>query len=102
MTVEFLVALAAFLVEHQDFLATNSVVEHFYHYFGTCYYRSTYGHLTVIVDKEYLIKLQRCTLLGFCYAMDKQLLAGFCLELLSLHFYDCVHCFLQLFIGLTG
>ncbi len=93
MTVQFLVTLATFLVENQNFVATNGVVEHFYHYFGTLYYRSTDGDITVIVDKENLIKFERCTDFCLCYSMDEQPPSGLGLELLSLHFYDCVHVF---------
>ena len=66
--------------------------QYFANHFGSFNYRSSDFHFAVFVRQQHFIELNSCATLC-CKTMNKQFLSGFCLELLSLNFYNYVHLF---------
>ena len=91
MTVEFAETFATFLVEHKYFVTAALVVEHFANHFSALYIRSTNFYFTLIVEEQYVLKLNSRTFLKVSDAVDEQFLASFYSKLLAFHFYNCVH-----------
>ena len=84
-------------MENKDFVATALVVEHFANHFCALHIRSTYFYFALVVDEQYVLKLNRCALLKVVHAVDEQFFASLNFKLLALHFYNCVHAYLAVF-----
>ncbi len=93
MTIELAIALATLLVEDEHLVTLNERRHDLTYYLGTSYCRSTYSHLTFLVDEEYLVELYYCTSLSVLDMVDKQTTTLLYLELLALNVYDNVHCY---------
>ena len=91
MSAQFLVALATTLVEHEDFVALYERSLYLAHYLCAFNCRSTYGYCTFIVNQQYFLKLNCLLSLSVLDVVNEELLALFCLELLTVNFYDYVH-----------
>ena len=91
MTVQLAIALAALLVEDKNLVALNKRANYFADHLSTFYHGSTHGDGTFVVYQQHSLKFN--SLLSLCVldVLDKELLAGFCLELLTVNLYDCVH-----------
>lgn len=92
MTVQLTVAFSSLLVEYEYLVALNQCAYYFANHFRTLYGRSTYGDVAFIVYQKNSVEFYCCT--GFCIlqVLNKQFFASFCLELLAVDFYNCVHC----------
>ena len=89
MTVTFAISFSSLFLEDNHFIAFY-VRQYLTDHFGTFHYRSTNFYLSVVVDQQHFVKLDGSSLL--CrQTVNKQLFAGFDLELLSLNFYNNVH-----------
>lgn len=92
MAVFAAIAFAALFLEDDDFVTLHEVCGHFANDLGAVYGRSTYEHFAVFVGEEDAVELHGVTFLGIlAEVVNIQELAFFCLELLSLNFYDNVH-----------
>ena len=91
MAVLYAIAFATFFLEHDDLFALYEGLGHFAYYFYSFNCGSTDFHVTVGVDKQHLVKIDAVTFFDICAEeVNVEELAGFCLELLSLNFYDSV------------
>ena len=91
MSVQLAEAFSSLLVENEDLLAFYQRRYHFANYLGTFYGGQAYGYVTVFVYQEYFFKFYCCTCFCILDVVYKQFLASFCLELLAVDFYNCVH-----------
>lgn len=96
VTVQFLVTFSSLLVEYQYFVSLYQRRYYFAYHFCTFYCRSTYCDSTVVVYQQNFVKFNSCTVFSVLNVVYKQLLAFFCLELLTVNFYDYVHCYLYI------
>ncbi len=97
MTVFTTVALAALLLEDDHFLALDEVFENLTYYFGTIDGGSTHLHSTIGFSEEHAVKFHSAAFLSsFAEIVNIQELVGLSLELLSLNFYDCIHCYVAI------
>lgn len=96
ITVELAIALATLLVENEHLVAFYQRRYYFAYYLCSSHSRQTYRHFAVVVNQQHLFKFN--SLATFCIldVVDKKLLTSFCLELLTVNLYDCVHYFLIL------
>ena len=95
MSGAFLIALAAFLLEHEDFVRPAAVIHDSSLDHGAFNIRCTDLDITVIVYEKHLAELDHRALF-LRKAVDENLSASFNLELLACNFYDCVHKTLKL------
>ncbi len=91
MAVQFAIAFSSLFVEHQHFLAFYQRRFYFAYHFGSCNGGSTYSYITVVVNQQHFLKFNSLSGLGILNVVYKQLFAFFCLELLTVNLYDCVH-----------
>ena len=91
MTLQVTLALSALLVEHEDLFALYEVTLYFSNNLCACNGGSTDGDVAFILYEQHLLELNGLTVFAVLNVMHEQLLASFCLELLSVDFYDCVH-----------
>ena len=91
MAIELAVALTTLLVEDEHLVALNERSEDLAHDLSTSHSRRTYGHGTILINEEYLVKLYLSATLSALNVMDKQATALLYVELLSLNVYDYVH-----------
>ncbi len=91
MTTELLVALAATLVEHENLVALNEWGYDLAHNLRAFDSRSTYSDCAVIVYQQYFLELNCLLSLSVLDVVNEELLPFFCLELLTVNFYDYVH-----------
>ena len=101
MAVETTVVVAAFLLEDYYFVAFYEGTFYLANYFGSLYGGSAYLNGTVGVYEKNAVENY---FLAFFFLVAEivyiQELSGFCLELLSLDFYNCVHLKCMIFIKL--
>ena len=92
IAVELTIALAALLVEHEHLVSLYERRKYFAYNLGTFNSGGTYGDVTFVVYQQHFVKFN--SLAAFCCGdvVDEELLAFFCLELLTVNLYDCVHC----------
>ncbi len=94
MSVLTTIAFATFLLEHNHFLSLYKRCENFTYYFGSLYGWGANLNVTIGISEEHAIKFNLVSFFNsFAEIMNIQELLGFCLELLSLNFYNCVHWF---------
>ena len=92
VTVFAAVTFAAFFLEDNHFVALDEGFLYLAYYFSAFYCRSTYFNSAVHVGKEYAVELDAVAFLYiFTKVVNIQKTVFFCLELLSLDFYDNVH-----------
>lgn len=109
MTVQAAVSFASFFLENQNALAfykTRFPVvavrrNYFTYYFCAFYGRSPDGYFAIFVYQKHSVKLENRTVLG-TQVMNKQFLAVFDFELLSLNLYDYVHLYYSFRFSLPG
>ena len=94
MTVALARVLAALHLEDNHLVALDERVHNFTHYFCSLYGGGTYLNCTVSIYEQYLVKFNSLTGFHVLDVVDEELLALLGLELLTLNFYNCVHCFL--------
>ncbi len=92
MAVFAAIAFTSFLLEDDYFVTFYERLGHFAYYFGSFNGRSANFNVTVGIKEEHAVKFY-CVARFFVLAekVNIQELAGFCLELLSLDFYNSVH-----------
>ena len=92
MAVFTAIAFATFLLENDYFVTFHQGYGYFAYHLCTFYGRCSNCYVTVGVYEQYTVELN-CVAFFFLVAeiVNIQELAGFCLELLSLNFYNCVH-----------
>lgn len=98
VTVQTAIPFSLFLLEHDYVLTLYKRSCYFAYYLCTFYGRCAYFHSTVGINQEHFVEFDRIAF--FCFVaeiVDKQEFTGFCLELLPLNFYDCVHLFIKLY-----
>lgn len=83
--------LAPLHLENYYFVAFYQWINHFGHYLCATYCGRSYSDGSVVVQQQNLVKLNRLAFLRVTYVIDKELLALFSLELLTVDFYNCVH-----------
>ncbi len=92
MTVLTTIAFAAFLLEDDNLVTFYEGKGYFTYYLGAFYGGSAYLNISIIVGEENLVEFNHVTFFDIvAEEMNVQELAGFCLELLSLNVYNCVH-----------
>jgi len=91
MTVQFSVTFSSLFVEYQYFVTFYQVRSYFANHFCAVYSRSTYSYSTVVVNQQDFVKFNSCTVFSVLDVLNKQFLAFFCFELLTVNFYDYVH-----------
>ena len=93
MSVFTAIAFATFFLENDHFLTLHEGNENFAVYFGTFNGRCTNSYVAVGFEKKYFVERDSVSLFYFiAEVVNIQILAFFGLELLSLDFYNCVHC----------
>ncbi len=94
MAVFATVTFATFFLENDHFVSLYERSEHFTYNFCAVYCRGAYLNVTFGFSEENTVEFNFVSFFnGFAQIMNIQELLGFCLELLSLNFYDCVHWF---------
>lgn len=94
MAVFATVAFAAFLLEDNHLLTLHEGKEHLTVYFRTFNGRCADLYVAVGIQKKHFVESDCIALLYFLTEkMNIQIFALFGFELLSLDFYNCVHCF---------
>ena len=91
MAIQFAETFSALLVEDENLFALHQIAFYFSNDLCTCHGGGADGDVTFIFYKQHLLELYGLTVLAVLNVMHEQLLASFCLELLSVDFYDCVH-----------
>lgn len=91
MTVFNAVILATLHFKDNNLVAFNERFHHFCYYFCTIYDGCTNGYCSFFVNKQNLFKFNSRTSFNIFHVMNKKLLTSFCLKLLTVNFYDCVH-----------
>ena len=91
ITIELAVALAALLVEHEHLVALDELFQNFANYFCALHTGSTYGYRAVVIDEQHFLKFNSLAYFCFVQTVYEEALACFCLELLTVNLYDCVH-----------
>ena len=91
MTVELTIAFSSLLVEHEHLLTLYQRRNYFANHLSTLNRRSTYRNVAFVVNQKNFFKLNCCTSLSILHVVYKQLFASFCLKLLAVNFYNCVH-----------
>lgn len=91
VTVQLAVTFSSFLVENEYFVTFYHAGYYLANYLCAFYCRSAYGDCTVFVYQKNLFKFYCRTVFCFLHVVYKQFLASFCLELLTVDFYNCVH-----------
>lgn len=92
MAVQTAIAFAAFFLENKNFVTFHEGTFHLANNFCPFNGRSTYFNSTVGINQENFFELDSVSFFGvLAEIVDIQVLSGFCLELLSLNFYNCVH-----------
>jgi len=92
MATELAIALAAALVEYQYLVALYQWAYYFGHNLCASNGGGAYGDCAV-VNEKHLLEFNSLVGLYILDVVHEELLAFFNLELLTLHFYDCVHLF---------
>ncbi len=93
MAIFHAIAFAAFFLEYDYFVALYKRSQYFANYFGAFYSGRAYLYSTIGVSEEYTVKFYCVAFFGgIAEIVDIQILLRLCLELLSLNFYNCVHC----------
>ena len=100
MASELAVALAATLVEDEDFVTLHEWGDDLENYFCSFYCWSSYFDFSVVVYQQHFFNLNSCVGFYVLDVVDVELLALFCFELLTLNFCNYVHCFVIMFLGL--
>ena len=96
MTVTLTRVLAALHLEDDDLVTLHQRFNYLTHYFCSLYGRSTYLHCTVSIYEQHLVKFNSLTGFGILDVVHKEFLTLLGLELLTLNFYNCVHCLILL------
>ena len=92
MAVFTTIAFATLLLEDDHFITFHEGTFHLANYFCSFYGRSAYFNGTVGVNEEYAVELHYIAFfLLVAEIVYIQELAGFCLKLLSLDFYNYKH-----------
>jgi len=99
MTVTRARVLATLHLENNHLVALNERVHNFTYYFCTLYGGGTYLDCTVSIYEQHLVKFNSLAGFDVLDVVDEELLALLGLELLTLNFYNCVHCFFYLYLG---
>ncbi len=93
MAVFTTIAFATFFLENDHFVTFNKRSEHFTNHFGAINCRGAYRYSTIGISEENTVEFNGVAFFsGFSEIMNIQELVGFSLKLLSLNFYNCVHC----------
>ncbi len=79
-------------MENEYFIAFYQAGYHLANYLCAFYCGSAYGDVTVFVYQKNFVKFYCCTVFCILNVVYKQLFASFCFELLTVDFYNCVHC----------
>ena len=96
MTVQFTITFSSLLVEHEDFVTLHERSLHFANHFCAIYRRSAHCDVAVVVYQQNFLKFNSLVSFGVLNVINKQFLAFFCLELLTVNFYNCVHYYLMI------
>lgn len=91
MTILLAIVLAALHLEDDHLVTLDEGVHNFYYYFCTIYCGCTDSDCSIVVYEQYLVELNSLTSFSILDVMNEELLALFCLELLTVNFYNCVH-----------
>ncbi len=92
MAVFAAIAFATLFLENYHFLAFDEGGLHFADYFGAFNGGGTDFYFTVGVKQQNAVEFDGLAFLNVAEVVYIQELAGFGFELLSLDFYNCVHC----------
>ena len=91
MTVKTAIAFATFFLENDHVFTFYEFFCYLANYFCTFYGGCTYLHSAIGVNQQHFAEFYSVAFLCIGDVMNKQVLAGFGFELLSLNFYNCVH-----------
>lgn len=93
MAVETTITFATFFLENEHFLTFYKRSEHFTNHFSAFHGGSANLYCTIGFSEENTVEFNGVAFFGcFSEIVDIQILFGLGLELLSLNFYNCVHC----------
>ena len=93
MAVFATIAFATFFLENDHFVTFNESFKNLAYNFSTLYNGSAYLYSTIGFSEEHTVKFNCVTyFFGITEIMNIQELVSFSFELLSLDFYNCVHC----------
>ena len=97
MAVLTTIALAALLLEDDYLVALHEVLQDLANYFCAIDGGSAHLDSTVGFSEEHTVKFDGAAFFGaFAEIVNIQELVGLSLELLSLDFYDCIHCYVAI------
>ena len=99
MTVALARVLATLHLEDNHLVALNERVNNFTNYLCSIYGGSTNLYCAVSIYEQHFLKFNSLASLGILNVVDEELLALLGLELLTLNFYNCVHCFFVCILG---
>lgn len=91
MTVAFTAILTALHLKYDDLVTLYQGINNFTNYLCTIYGGCAYLDCSVFVYEQNLSEFNRLTSLSIFDVVNEQFLTLFCLELLTVNFYDCVH-----------
>ena len=94
MAVLHAIAFATFFLKNNHFVALNKSFFDFANHFGSLNGGNAYLNCAVCIDEQHTVELNSLAVFGIVKVMNIQKSACFSLELLSLNFYDNVHCLL--------
>ena len=91
ITVQLAVTLAALLVEDEHLVTLYEFLYNFANDFCAVHGGSTHSYRAFVVNQQHLLKFNSLAFLCFGQVVHEEALACFCLELLTVNLYDCVH-----------
>ena len=91
MSVQLAITFSSLLVENKHLIALYQRRNYFANYLCAFYSGQTYGNVSVFVNQQNFLKLNCRTGFSALHVVNKQFFASFCLKLLALDFYNCVH-----------
>lgn len=92
MAIELAVTLATLLVKDEYLITLDEGRDDFAYDLGTIHGGEAYLYFAAVVHEQYFLKFNSLTILCTADVVDKELLALFSTELLTVNLYDCVHC----------
>ncbi|EJX09554.1 hypothetical protein EVA_02336 [gut metagenome] len=91
IAIELTIAFTTLLVEYEYLFTLYEWRYYFAYYLSAFYCRKTYCYFAIVVNQQYLFKFNSLATFRILDVVYEELLAFFCLELLTVNLYDCVH-----------
>ena len=91
LTVLLAIVLSALHLEDDDLVTLYKRLNHFTYYLCTAHGGCTYLYCAFFVNEQHLLEFNSLTLFRVANVVNKELFALFCLKLLTVNLYNCVH-----------